>query len=95
LKALFRQIQADFTLDSSFRGPLVTVHLHETPFRVALETMLQASGLPLTYRYEHGIYSIIPRIEILTGPLFPARPRLPSRYAKMAEVRAYSGIIIL
>ena len=36
LKLLFQQIKANFTLDNSLKGIPVTVHLKDTPFRVAL-----------------------------------------------------------
>ena len=63
LKLLFQQIKANFTLDNSLKGIPVTVHLKDTPFRVALETLLKnsASGSTLTYRFENGIYSIVPK----------------------------------
>ncbi len=63
LKLLFAQINAQYVLDSSLRGQLVTVTLKDQPFRIALETLLKSANLPLTYTFENNIYSIIPKIE--------------------------------
>jgi hypothetical protein len=63
LKLLFQQIKADFTLDTSLRGTPVTVKLTKVPFDIALSSVLKASGQPLTYSYENGIFSIIPQAQ--------------------------------
>lgn len=63
LKLLFQQIHADFTLDTSLRGMPVTVKLTKVPFDIALSSVLKASGQPLTYSYENGIFSIIPQAQ--------------------------------
>ncbi len=62
LKLLFSQIHADFTLDTSLRGTPVTVKLTRVPFPIALNAVLKASGQPLTYSYENGIFSVIPQV---------------------------------
>ncbi len=67
LKLLFSQIHADFILDTSLRGMPVTVKLTKVPFGIALTAVLKASGQPLTYMYEDGIFSIIPQV---TPPSF-------------------------
>jgi hypothetical protein len=64
LKLLFSQIKADFTISPELRGTLITVRLNQ-PFRIALDGVLKASGLPLTWKLENNIYSIIP---IVTEP---------------------------
>ncbi len=68
LKLLFQQIHADFTLDTSLRGTPVTVKLTNVPFDIALNAVLKASGQPLTYTYENGIFSIIPQRAIEEQP---------------------------
>ncbi len=62
LKLLFSQIHADFTLDTSLRGTPVTVKLTKVPFPIALNAVLKASGQPLTYSFENGIFSVIPQV---------------------------------
>jgi hypothetical protein len=59
LKLLFSQVKADFTLDNNLKGNLVTVKINQ-PFRIALSSVLKASGLPITYTFEEGVYRVIP-----------------------------------
>jgi hypothetical protein len=63
LKLLFSQIKADFTLDTSLRGTPVTVKLTKVPFDIALNAVLKASGQPLTFSFENGIFSIVPQTQ--------------------------------
>src|SRR5579871_5526825 len=63
LKLLFSQVKADFTIDESLKALTVTAHLTQVPFRVALDTLLKATGTPLTYKLENGIYSVVPKVE--------------------------------
>lgn len=59
LTLLFKQAKAQYTLDNSLRGTLITVHIKQ-PFKAALETVLKTSGLPITYQYQDNVYSVIP-----------------------------------
>ncbi len=65
LKLLFAQTKSQYTLDPSLRNIFVTVHISQ-PFRNALETLLRASGQPLTYKVENEVYSIVPKTEDTT-----------------------------
>lgn len=62
LSMLFKQAKVQYSLDNSLRGTLVTLHIKQ-PLRNALESVLRASGLPLTYQFSDGVYSVIPVIE--------------------------------
>ena len=75
LKLLFSQIKANFTLDTSLRGISVTASLKKTPFRTALETILKSAPIPLTYRFENNIYSIVPKVEETLTPEGTTDPR--------------------
>ena len=70
LKLLFAQIKANYTLDPSLRQVPVTAHLNAIPFRIALDQILRGanSQVPLTYRVENGIYSIIEKKENVVEP---------------------------
>ena len=59
LTLLFKQAKAQYSLDNSLRGTLVTVHIKQ-PFKNALEAVLKASGLPITYQFLDGVYSVVP-----------------------------------
>ena len=63
LNMLFQHTKANFTLDPSLKQLKVTAHFHQVLFRIALETLLKASGQPLTYRFENDIYSVVPKVE--------------------------------
>ena len=69
LKLLFAQIKANYTLDPSLRQIPVTAHLNGIPFRIALDQILRGanSPVPLTYRVESGIYTIVEKKEVTTG----------------------------
>lgn len=62
LNLLFEQARVLHTVHTSFKGSDVTVRLHKS-FQKALEALLIASGLPLTYQVEDGVYSVIPITE--------------------------------
>jgi hypothetical protein len=65
LKLLFAQAKAQFTLGPELRNIFITVNINQ-PFRNALETLLRASGQPLTYKLENDVYSIVPKTEDTT-----------------------------
>ncbi len=71
LKLLFAQVKANYALDPSLRQLAVSVHLTRIPFRIALDTLLRsvASPLPLTYRVENGIYTVLEKKEHPEGDL--------------------------
>ncbi len=58
LKSLFQQAKADFTIVDSLKTIPVTVHLNQ-PFRIALENLLKATGQPITYTVDNGVYHVI------------------------------------
>lgn len=62
LTMLFKQAKVQYSLDNSLRGTLVSVHIKQ-PFKNALESVLRASGMPITYQYTDGVYSVIPIVE--------------------------------
>ncbi|MCS6776462.1 MAG: hypothetical protein RMJ43_12250 [Chloroherpetonaceae bacterium] len=82
LKLLFSQIKADFTLPPDLRGTLVTVRVNQ-PFRIALEAVLKASGLPLTWKKENNIYSIVPITQ--DEPTTPVDPGTETQEDQPAE----------
>src|SRR5579871_4073635 len=61
-KALFQKAHVQYTLDPDLHNIYVTANINQ-PFRMALETLLRASGRPLTYKLENEVYSIVPKIE--------------------------------
>lgn len=61
LKQLFDSTGANYTIDPSVEKGLVTASLERVPLHYALETILRASPIPLTYRFESGIYNILPK----------------------------------
>ena len=63
LKLLFAQVKANYVLDDSLKSLTVTAHLTNVPFRVALETLLKSTNIPLTYTVDNGIYNIKPQVE--------------------------------
>ncbi len=71
LKLLFAQIKANYALDPSLRQLAVTVHLTNIPFRIALDTLLRsvASPVPLTYKVENGIYTVLEKKESTDAPV--------------------------
>ena len=61
LKLLFAQVKANYLLDPSLRQLSVSAHLSNIPFSTALELLLRSvnSPVPLTYKVEGGVYSIL------------------------------------
>ncbi len=86
LSMLFKQAKVQYSLDNSLRGTLVTIHLKQ-PFRRGLEAVLKASGLPITYQYNDGVYSVIPiRDEPVTvEPEVTPEPKKPD--VKITRIR--------
>ncbi len=69
LKLLFGHINANYFLDPTLKNAEVSVHLHDVPFRVALDTLVKSTGLPLTWKFEDNIYRIVPKeVENGVGP---------------------------
>jgi len=71
LKLLCEQVKVDYTLPPDLRRGKVSMKLRQ-PFRVALTTLLNASGFPLIYSQENNVISIIPTgdlSELLKLPL--------------------------
>jgi hypothetical protein len=58
LKEIFASAHADFSLEQSVTDTPVTIHVHDQPFRVVLDTILRAAATPLSYRVENGVYTI-------------------------------------
>ena len=81
LKLLFAQIKANYTLDPSLRQLSVTVSLTNIPFRIALDTLLKSvnSPVPLTYKVENGIYSVLEKKEVLNPDSEPVAPDQTNR----------------
>ena len=61
LKLLFAQVKANYIIDPTLRQLSVSVHLSNIPFRTALDLILRnaSSPVPLTYKVEGGVYSIL------------------------------------
>ena len=57
---LFRQVKVNYTLDKSLKGSTLTAHI-KLPFRQAVDTLIRASGLPVTLLIENSVYSIVPQ----------------------------------
>jgi type II secretory pathway component GspD/PulD (secretin) len=58
LKYLFNMIHANYTLDQHVVGT-VSLTLRDVPFRDAIDQILKASGVPLTWRMEDRVYNVI------------------------------------
>ncbi|MCX6381991.1 MAG: hypothetical protein NT023_21365, partial [Armatimonadetes bacterium] len=88
LTLLFKQAKAQYSLDNNLRGTLVTVHIKQ-PFKNALEAVLKASGLPITYQFTDGVYNVVPIKEDIIDPATDpktdepttAKPRLSRIFA--------------
>ncbi len=99
LKTLFGQAKADFTITNSLKTLHVTVQINQ-PFRIALGSVLKATGQPIDYTVENGVYHIAransnaPDI-IAESPveemLLPPTPRVQMR---VLRVRNGSGLEI-
>ncbi len=61
LKLLFGHINANYYLDPSLKNAEVSVHLHDIPFKIVLDTLVKSTGLPLTWKFEDNIYRIVPK----------------------------------
>jgi hypothetical protein len=62
LKLLFQAVGANYSIDQNVQGA-VSVSLTNVSFRVALDSLLRAASMPLTYRQENGVYTISPKRE--------------------------------
>ena len=91
LKLLFAQIKANYTLDPGLRQLPVTAHLTNIPFRIALDTLLRSvnSPVPLTYKVESGVYSILEKkVEVDTNGE-PTTPEAPVASNKLTYKKFY------
>lgn len=61
LQRFFKTGQVNYVIEPTVKSGTVTVSLHDMAFNRALETLLKASGLPLTYRIEAGVYTVMER----------------------------------
>ena len=77
LKQLFAQTRSNYSLDPSLDKARVTLTARKVPLRDALTMLLKASGRPLTYRVENGIYTIIEKTIEKTMEKQDAPPALP------------------
>lgn len=59
LKQLFALTKSNYSLDPALDKARVTLTARKLPMRDVLTMLLKASGLPLTYRVEGGIYNIV------------------------------------
>jgi len=93
LKLLFAQIKANYTLDPSLRQLPVTAHLSNVPFRIALDTLLRSvnSPVPLTYKVESGIYSILEKKEILEPNAEPDKTDADQKPNKLQYKKFYGS----
>jgi len=73
LKLLFAQIKADYSIDESLKQIPVNISLTKVSFRIALEQVLKASSLPLTYSITPGtnIYTIIEKKDTIDDGVTP------------------------
>ncbi len=67
LKLLFSHINANYFLDPSLKNAVVSVHLHDIPFKTVLDTLVKSAGLPITWKFEDNIYRIVPK-EVEVAP---------------------------
>jgi hypothetical protein len=93
LKLLFAQIKANYTLDPSLRQVPVTAHLNAIPFRIALDQILRGanSPVPLTYRVENGIYTIIEKKEVTNPDEAAAAEDTPTKSNKLTYKKFYGS----
>lgn len=93
LKLLFQSVGADYTVDSSVQGS-VTMSVTNKPLRVALDALLRstASTIPLTYRYENGIYQIAPKIEQIEPVATPEEGKEPTAASRRFRVIRVSHV---
>ncbi len=93
LKSVFDQAKADFTITASLKNLPITAHLNQ-PFRIALESVLKATGQPLTYTINDGVYHIMVAA-LDQGPIASEPPEEttlpPKRKPVMREFRVRNG----
>lgn len=71
LTELFREVKVDYSIDPGVSG-FVTLHLTDQPLDSALRLVLRASGEPLNYSHDGGIYIVKPRQIASIAPVAPA-----------------------
>src|SRR5262249_45001678 len=71
LKQTFESVGVSYIINPTKSNGVVTASFVKVPFRVALETILRTSSA-LTYRYENGIYSVVPKTDEPAIPVDPA-----------------------
>jgi hypothetical protein len=102
LKLLFGHINANYYLDPSLKNAEVSVHLHDIPFKIVLDTLVKSTGLPLTWKFDQNIYRIVPKeVETTTGPehgepTLPEAPdsKLPKIVILSRDTFAFDGLSI-
>jgi hypothetical protein len=80
LKDMLKQANVkDFVLDPFLRKTLITAKMYQ-PFGRALESVFRASGLPLTYVYEAGVFRVVPKKgETIKEPTAPSSQEFLSK----------------
>jgi hypothetical protein len=83
LKLLFSTTGASYTIEQTVQGT-VSVSLNDVGFRVALESLLRATGPqnPLTYRLEDSVYNIAPKkieSDVKGDRLYPGEDEKPPK----------------
>ena len=93
LKLLFAQIKANYTLNPELRQLPVTAHLSNVPFRIALDTLLRSvnSPVPLTYKVESGIYSILEKKEVIENNPETDKPDVEQKSNKLTYKKFYGS----
>ncbi|MCW3054845.1 MAG: hypothetical protein JWN14_4015 [Chthonomonadales bacterium] len=77
LKLLFSHINANYFLDPSLKNSEVSVHLHDVPFKIVLDTLVKSTGLPITWKFDQNIYRIVPKEVETTALPEEGRSTLP------------------
>lgn len=92
LKLLFVQIKGNYILDPSLRQLSVTAKLTNIPFRSALDLLLKSvnSQVPLTYKVEGGVYSIIEK-KIENGDTTGVEPTPDEPKSNLLKYRKFFG----
>jgi hypothetical protein len=60
LQQIFNAAKVNYTIDPSIKGT-VTATFSTTPLHTVLEMLTKYAPAPLTYRFENGVYSILPK----------------------------------
>jgi beta-lactamase regulating signal transducer with metallopeptidase domain len=68
LRLMFEKAGAQYTLDPRVKPLPITARIMNTPFREALDQVLQNSGQSITYRLADGVYNIVPKDESSAEP---------------------------